>query len=122
MGLDAYAFAINYQPTESVDFTLPPEIDPEGTLFFQWRKNWCIQDIMAQIYFDKGGEDCSFNCAKVVLDEDDLVYLEEAIRQADYENESPEYREIERERDLNFVRQAREKIQQGFTVFYDSWW
>lgn len=122
MGLDAYAFAVNYQPTESVDFNFPDEIDWKTALFFQWRKNWCIQDIMAQIYFDKGGQDESFNCAKVVLDEDDLAYLEQEIRCADYVQEYPEESELERERDLNFVKLAREKIQQGFTIVYDSWW
>ncbi|QPB42863.1 hypothetical protein [Rodentibacter haemolyticus] len=34
----------------------------------------------------------------------------------------PEDRELERERDLNFVRQARAKLKQGLTIFYDSWW
>lgn len=122
MGLDAYAYAVNYQPTKSVDFTFPKEIDAETALFFQWRKNWCIQQIMAEIYFNKEGQDFSFNCAKVVIDEDDLDYIESEIRLSDYEDEYPDDREVERERDLNFVKLAREKIQQGFTVVYDSWW
>ncbi|HHF4335585.1 phosphoglycerate kinase [Haemophilus influenzae] len=119
MGLDAYAYTLAYEPEQGVDFSVP---QGDATLFFQWRKNWDLQEMMAMIYFDKGGQDDIFNCAKVVLDEDDLAYLEECIREADYAYEYPDDRELERERDLNFVKLAKEKIRQGLTVFYDSWW
>lgn len=120
MGLDAYAYAMSYIPEKSVDFIVPENIKRE--LFFQWRKNWNIQKAMAEIYFDKDGQDITFNCAKVMLDEDDLDYLERCIHEFNYENEYPEDRELERERDLDFIQQARNKIRQGFTIFYDSWW
>lgn len=61
---------------------------------------------MAEIYFDKEGQDPELNCAKVVLDETDFDYLESCIGEFDYKGEYPEDRELERERDLNFVRQA----------------
>lgn len=120
MGLDAYVYTINFTPESEVDFKLPQNIKLE--LFFQWRKNWEMQNVMADIYFNKGGIDETFNCAKVILDLYDLSYIEACIEEFDYEDEYDENQELERERDLNFINIAREKLKQGLTVFYDSWY
>lgn len=120
MGLDAYAYTTTFEPDCGVDFNLPKNVEPE--LFFQWRKHWEMQLIMSEIYFDKNGQDDTFNCAKVVLDLYDLNYIEDRIKGFRYGGEFPENRERERERDFMFIKLAREKIAQGLTVFYDSWY
>jgi len=92
-----------------------------------WRKHPNLQGWMEDLYREKGGED-EFNCVNVQLTWEDLERLEKDIK-----GESlPETQgfffgnsmgdEEEREYDLEFVEKALKSIEEGYDVFYTSWW
>jgi hypothetical protein len=81
---------------------------------------------MECLYWNKGGKSVNFNCVNLTLDTADLDRLEVAIRSHTLpetdgfffgESDGSEF-----EDDLRFVREARERLASGFTVFYSSWW
>jgi hypothetical protein len=123
MGLDQYASTI----------------DKEGnkTEIAYWRKHPNLQGWMENLWEEKGRpglpEDYEpnmmgdFNCIPLELDLDDLACLESAITNGElpstcgffFGNDSDnEYKE----QDLEFIRKAREALDNGLTVVYDSWW
>jgi hypothetical protein len=102
-----------------------------------WRKHPNLQGWMENLWTSKGRpglkEDESgnmlgdFNCVPVELNEDDLDDLEDAIRGSGlpstcgffFGSDSDEHY---KETDLEFIRKAREALDGGLTVMYDSWW
>lgn len=123
MGLDMYAHKTKGLIESSVDFS---EQNLDSEEFFYWRKHPNLHGWMEQLYYDKGGERDSFNCVPVELDMADLEVLKEVI----------EYDELpqtggfffgttdgtEKERDLEFVETAMKAINEGYKVYYTSWW
>lgn len=95
--------------------------------FAYWRKFNHLHGWMEQLYREKGGQSECFNLVTVRVDRPDLDKLETQASQL-----SPksgfffgDTRPMERddvEAILQFVRQAREAIDKGHAVFYDSWW
>lgn len=121
MGLDQYAFAIdNNGEKEEIAY---------------WRKHPNLQGFMENLWESKGRPGDrnennimgDFNCIPVELDYDDLQELEAAITNGELpstcgfffgENSDEEYRH----EDLEFVEKARQALDSGKTVVYDSWW
>jgi hypothetical protein len=109
-------------------------IDAHGnrTEIAYWRKHPNLQGWMETLWDSKGrpnanenGED--FNCVPLELTKEDLNNLEEAILSEELplttgfffgQNSDNEYRE----KDLEFIENAREAIDNGLKVEYDSWW
>jgi hypothetical protein len=123
MGLDQYAFAVNN--------------NGEKEELAYWRKHPNLQGWMENLWDSKGRpgltEDNSgnmlgdFNCIPLELNIDDLDDLEDAVRGSSLpetagfffgSNSDNEYKE----EDLEFIRKAREALDSGLTVMYDSWW
>lgn len=123
MGLDQFAMAIDK--------------DGNKTEIAYWRKHPNLQGWMENLWENKGRpglpEDSEpnmlgdFNCIPLELNLDDLDDLEDAIRGASLpetvgfffgSNSDEEYKE----QDLEFIRKAREALDNGHTVMYDSWW
>jgi len=123
MGLDQYAFTI----------------DKEGnkTEIAYWRKHPNLQGWMENLWEEKGRpglpEDYEsnnmgdFNCIPVELNYDDLACLESAITNKELpstcgfffgDNSDVYYGR----QDLEFIKKAREALDNGLTVMYDSWW
>lgn len=123
MGLDQFAMTI----------------DKEGnkTEIAYWRKHPNLQGFMENLWEEKGRpglpEDSKpnmmgdFNCVPVELDYDDLACLESAITNGELpstcgfffgDNSDDHYKE----QDLEFIHKAREALDNGLTVVYDSWW
>lgn len=123
MGLDMYAHKTKGLIESSVDFS---EQNLDSEEFFYWRKHPNLHGWMEQLYYDKGGERDSFNCVPVELDMQDLENLKEAIEN----DELPQTGGFffgttdgtERERDLEFVETAMKAINEGYKVYYTSWW
>ena len=112
MGLDQYAHTIDSNGNRK-------EIA-------YWRKHPNLQGWMENLYLAKGGTE-EFNCVPVSLEYEDLDNLEQAINSnglPDTEgfffgsNSNDRYRE----QDLEFCRKAREAIDGGLRVEYNSWW
>lgn len=123
MGLDQFAFAIDN--------------NGEKEELAYWRKHPNLQGWMENLWEAKGRpglpEDSEssplgdFNCIPVELNLDDLDDLEDAVRGSGlpptggffFGDNSDDYY---KENDLEFIRKAREALDSGLTVTYDSWW
>lgn len=122
MGLDQYAKARKGEPVEK-DGALEY---PEQRELAYWRKHPNLEGWMSNLYSEKGGTD-EFNCQEVELTLEDLDELEKAINSKDlpetggffFGDDSDEYY---KENDLEFIRDARNAIKDGYTVIYTSWW
>lgn len=124
MGLDQFAFAIDN--------------NGEKEELAYWRKHPNLQGYMENLWEAKGkpglndanmgGDGLSdFNCIPLELNSDDLDDLEDAIRGSGlpntvgffFGNDSDDYYKSQ---DLEFIKKAREALDAGITVVYDSWW
>jgi hypothetical protein len=119
MGLDQFAFAVSSNGSkEEIAY---------------WRKHPNLQGWMEDLWVSKGSPNAhenspnEFNCVPVELTHEDLESLENAITN----NEMPsttgfffgsDSDDHYKEQDLEFVRKAREALDSGLTVMYDSWW
>jgi len=125
MGLDMFAYkAQNFQPSKPVDFQeeLPSEIEE----FFYWRKHPNLHGLMEQIYLEKGGEEDQFNCQPVQLTAEDLERIGVAVNYKLLPETSGfffgESSDENRDRDLEFLTEAKRYLDEGYTIWYDSWW
>ena len=91
-----------------------------------WRKHPNLQGWMENLWHEKGNEG-EFNCVEVELTLEDLDWLERDIKDVElpetggffFGQNSDEYY---RDQDLQFIKDAREAINDGYTVVYSSWW
>ncbi len=123
MGLDMYAYSTKAKPTTEVDFSTKNfELDE----LQYWRKHPNLHGWMQNLYDMKGGTSPDFNGDCVVLDSEDLDNLEQDIKNGNLPDTSGFFfgntQGDEDEDDLLFVKEAREAIANGNTVYYTSWW
>ncbi|NDD85588.1 phosphoglycerate kinase [bacterium] len=118
MGLDQFAYAINS--------------DGEKRELAYWRKHPNLQGWMERLWESKGRpnahEDSNdFNCIPVELTEEDLDNLEQSLETNSLpettgfffgENKDNMYRQ----QDVEFIQVARQALDEGDKVVYDSWW
>ncbi|MEZ5692256.1 MAG: hypothetical protein R3D99_00080 [Altererythrobacter sp.] len=124
MGLDMYACtAPSDAITRDVDFDT--KALPDISELHYWRKHPNLHGWMEDLYYAKGGKE-QFNCVPVRLSLDDLTQLELAITSGSLPSTSGFFfgqsDGSESSDDLAFVAKAREAIEAGRTVYYDSWW
>ena len=124
MGLDQYAFAIDN--------------NGEKEELAYWRKHPNLQGWMEDLWAEKGkpGLDdanmggmgfSDFNCIPLELTKEDISDLEDAILNNTlpstvgffFGSDSDDYY---KSKDLEFIKKAREALDAGLTVVYDSWW
>jgi hypothetical protein len=123
MGLDQYAYAIDN--------------NGEKEELAYWRKHPNLQGWMENLWQEKGcpgkpDEDnqlgmSDFNCIPVELTHEDLDNLENAIKNRHmpettgffFGQDSDDYY---MEKDLEFISKAREALDSGLHVEYNSWW
>jgi len=123
MGLDQYAHAIDN--------------NGEKEELAYWRKHHNLQGWMENLWHNKGcpgkPEESNsmgmsdFNCIPVELDHSDIDDLEQAIDNDKLPSTEVFFfgsgsDDIYKERDLEFVRKARQALDAGLTVEYSSWW
>lgn len=132
MGLDMYAFAVKESllpedvRSAEVDVKLGDDIKAEEIAY--WRKHHDLHGWMQELYNRKGGSSPDFNCNTVRLNLDDLDDLEKSVRSHMlpettgffFGSNPPD--EESMLNDLKFIEEARERINDGYAVFYDSWW
>ena len=130
MGLDMYAYKTKFKPSKEVDFRDElQEAEAQLEDLHYWRKHPNLHGWMEDLYNEKGGED-EFNCRPVQLTKEDLQRLASALLET--EPDLPETdgfffgqsegSEEEVRDDLEFVKKANQAIDEGYTVYYDSWW
>lgn len=129
MGLDMYAF-VRKGGKESEINKLSVDFQTEDTdeEFFYWRKHPNLHGWMKSLYIRKGGSNEEFNCNSVRLTLEDLEQLELSVLGKGLPETSGFFfggssgGQDEVNNDLDFVRQARELLNQGYMVYYTSWW
>jgi hypothetical protein len=139
MGLDQYAYKVKKgHITSTVDFTFTSfndssgeweQIIPESDYaeIAYWRKHHDLQGWMKKLYNEKGGSDSQFNCNKLLLTIEDLADLEYEVENNSlpsttgffFGHDNTEYYENET---LSFIENARNAINEGYDIVYDSWW
>lgn len=119
MGLDQFAYCIdnNGEKEELAYWRKHPNL--QGWMENLWYRNGC-----PNAHEDNPNE---FNCISLELNEENIDDLEKAINSGElpstvgffFGSDSDDYY---REQDLEFIRKAREALDSGLTVVYDSWW
>jgi hypothetical protein len=129
MGLDMYAFSVRKE--NAVDeFTInQPE---EAAEFFYWRKNNALHAWMQQCYTQKklakAQTPKEFNCEYLQLTKEDLINLRYDIKAnsltptAGFFFGALVYDVDDKAGDLRFVDEALHFVEEGFCVYYSSWW
>ena len=132
MGLDMYAFTVAADAAGDnvVDLETNYGTDNElaKTELFYWRKFNALHGWMEDLYRIKGGAKESFNCTTVRLTSKDLDRLEMDTGNNKlvpingfFFGEQTLYPE-DLESVAIFVAKAREALDYGKAVYYDSWW
>jgi hypothetical protein len=132
MGLDMYAFTVAADAAGDnvVDLETNYGTDNElaKTKLYYWRKFNALHGWMESLYRLKGGTAVSFNCNTVRLDAKDLDRLEMDTGNNKlvpvngfFFGEQTIYPE-DIESVADFVAKAREALDYGKAVYYDSWW
>lgn len=138
MGLDSYAYAakeVQQHPTEPCAVIFGKEDESGNYITFNevidlnyWRKFNALHSWMDQLYQSKGGTE-PFNCLKIPLTLEDLQALETTCKNQElkpttgffFGSQEPVHKD-EYAGVLNFIKEARHYINNGYTVCYDSWW
>jgi hypothetical protein len=124
MGLDMWVFSTDYKPKKQVDFEIPESSESEELHY--WRKHHDLHGWMENLYREKGGIKQEFNCILVQLTKEDIDKLEVDLTN----NKLPEttgffFGEGKQDRiedDLEFIVEAKRALNEGLTIYYDSWW
>ena len=127
MGLDMFAYKMKYNPSKEVDFKEEIQEVAPSELHY-WRKHPNLHGWMEQLYRQKGGGGRDFNGDPVVISKEDLDNLAASIIDEELPDTDGFFfgqsynNEEERQDDLEFVKKAHRAIEEGYTVYYDSWW
>lgn len=135
MGLDMFAHAVKESVLSSAVKDLETDVVLDDVLgesnreeIHYWRKHHDLHGWMHNLYIEKGGKDEQFNCNTLRLTLEDLDVLENDIRSHNlpettgffFGNNPPDEEAILG--DLEFIDKARNYINDGYAVFYSSWW
>lgn len=122
-----FAYKTKEKPAKEVDFVDGTDIEYSEEIQY-WRKHPNLHGWMENLYRTKNGKAEIFNCVTVQLKEDDLHHLAECIIDGNLPHTegfffgSSYNNDEEKEEDLNFVRTALLAIEEGYTIYYTSWW
>ena len=123
MGLDMYCLKTKDEITSDVDF----KVENSEQVSY-WRKHSDLHGWMQRLYYQKGGQDESFNCVNVKLDLQDLNSLEEDILGNNLPNTSGFFfgnsylDDDEKQQDMQEIVKLKLAILKEYTVYYTSWW
>lgn len=124
MGLDMYAYKAERKPANT-DFHYEKKYAEE---FHYWRKHHDFHGWMENLYYQKGGSEAEFNCTPIRLTLEDLDKLEDDIlnyrlpptEEFFFGHNPPDEDSVKD--DLQFIKDAKACIEEGYDVYYDSWW
>lgn len=125
MGLDMYAFFVEKENAISDTKCRLAYGQMED---YYWRKNYQLHRWMEKLWKKKTGNTngSDFNCAQIRLYKEDIEELEEAINSWEIDDSEPydtrKYTTRDKVGDLKFCEEAKAVIDEGYAVYYDSWW
>ena len=129
MGLDMFAWRVKAEDAVG-EFDIAKDEEGFSKIeeIFYWRKHHDLHGWMENLYRAKGGDKESFNCVKVRLTDTDLDNLMIDVMNKKlpatrgfFFGDNPQDAESVIN-DLKFIALAKEAIQEGDAVYYDSWW
>lgn len=124
MGLDQYLFKTKASKEEVEN----KEVQADEIEIAYWRKHPNLQGYMQNLWKSRTGkENAMFNCINVYLTLEDLEDWENTVKQKEYPettgfffgSNSDEYY---LEHDLESIQKAKKALEEGYTVYYTSWW
>ncbi len=135
MGLDQYAYRVKMANVRSdINFKAGTTYDNVTKLddlgnnmdFAYWRKFYPLDNWMQRLYIKRGGKD-GFNCNLVRLYEEDLDKLYNEAQHLDfyeggYCSSAQEEKEYEYSHLMEFIKEAKEAIDEGDAIYYSNWW
>lgn len=132
MGLDMYAYTTLKEVADKY-----PDVNPEfteaerttmGRGFAYWRKFNNLHGWMEDLYRSKGGTG-EFNCDFIRLKPEDIDSLEKAAQEMSLKpvagfffGTQDEFNEEDKQEVLDFCKKCRTAFDDGFAVYYSSWW
>lgn len=123
MGLDQFAYSTKEQNVINDENFKGAE---SAHAFFQWCKNYPLQNWMQDFWSDKTGKTSvyEFNCSPIRLREEDIELLRKDIESGKLAEDFAEndYTPFMKERDLSFCKMALEKTREGRAIYYVPWW
>lgn len=123
MGLDMYAYKTKAKLNEETDFSTQNLNEVE---IAYWRKHPNLHGWMENLYYNKGGKSDSFNCVSLELTSEDLKELYTDLKERNLpetagfffgKTDGTEY-----DYDMEFVETALKSIDEGYSIYYNSWW
>ena len=119
MGLDMYAYVANKEQDH--------DTESSSRELAYWRKHPNLHGWMEELYRAKGGDAEIFNGVEVELNYDDILQLEEDVKNGRlpatsgffFGTPSDDYYLTT---DLEFIKQAKAELFVGLRVFYNSSW
>ena len=124
MGLDMYAWSVAKNDGNG-DFSIAEDV--ERREFAYWRKFNALHGWMEDVYRSMGGNE-TFNCVPMRLTPDILDELEYSCKNNELKPTqgfffgAQEVYPEDIEDTLTFINNARNEIESGREVYYDSWW
>lgn len=127
MGLDMYVKAVDadlLSDDQQVDFAM----HEDSSELWYWRKHHDLHGWMEKLYYEKSGSEPSFNCVNLQLSRDDLLRLQDDVKENRlpvtsgffFGNNPPDNESIDH--DLEFIKTALKTITEGKRIVYTSWW
>ena len=126
MGLDQFVYFVRKEDAID-DFTYKDIVGKYTREDIYWRKNHDLQGWMENLYQEKGGTGV-FNCVNVRLTEEDVLRLKNDIinrklpRTGGFFFGNCPYDDDQAEEDLKDVETMLSAIEDGFAIYYSSWW
>jgi hypothetical protein len=126
MGLDMYAFTVDAK--DAGDAVTDVALGDNAVELFYWRKFNALHGWMENLYRLKKGLRVDFNCTTVRLTSEDLDRLEmdtgnnKLVPINGFFFGSQEIYPEQLESVADFIAKAREALDYGKAVYYDSWW
>ena len=124
MGLDSYAYKVPKKHMKN-DFEFEDYeyiCNDESNELAYWRKHWKLHNWFKDLYLKKGGKDSSFNLVPIRVTADDLNKLKQDFKEdkslhySDYMQYDYKYTDDE------FIKNALDAIENGYEVFFESWY
>ena len=129
MGLDMFGYVAAdagqwREYHNNYDWEKDESVIPKPTEISYWRKHQNLHDWMQQRWLDRGNYG-DFNGDELELTEQDIDDLEQAVEHDQLPTKFPfdsGTNDYYKERDLQFIRDARAHLFLGLRVFYNSSW
>lgn len=125
MGLDMYAYRTSREIGD-VDFFTETRTSEGDEEIAYWRKHPNTHGWMEKLYRSKGGTSEDFNIDPVKLTAEDLDAFEKAVNAGELPETSGFFfgqsHPDDKANDLEFVRVARQALEEGDSVYYYAWW